>query len=647
MEKKSRTSPPRRNFDLWQCLLGSIASISLLYSLIQWDFYHAIPFNLKHTLLTVPSSEHLRNWSAFYTTGSHLPGQGLHQAQFTARRWKKFGIADTQVVAYDAQLPMPTGQQRLALLNDSRVLYEAPLVDDENSSQTHGFVPAFYAFGANGNITASYVFANFGSNEDYEALLRANVSLDGKIAVIKAADASPYLKLHGLEIRRGTQIANAAKYGLAGAIMYVDPQNDGPIVEANGYQPFPDGPARPRGAIERGTIGNIENLEKGQLPTIPCLPISYADAIPILTALNGHGPSASELGQRWEGGGLSMYGVEYHAGPSPAAISLNLVTQATIHPGRVHNVIGIIPGTNPDEVIILGNHRDAWGPGAGDGNSGSAALNEVVRSFGMARRRGWRPRRTLIFASFEGEEFGQIGSLAWIREHRRWLNATAVAYLNVVVAASGSRLHVHASPLLYRAVWEASRLVPSPNQTVPDQSVLDVWGGDIGTAGGGDAIKFQGVACVATVDFGFSPALGDNVFPYHTGFDTFDWMDRYGDPGWKYHLASTRMWSLMAAALSEPEALNVRMTDYARAIRTWLDEILHTGLESRFDATPLMDAIGRLSRAAARFDQVAISLGRPAPWWQLWPRSRQRAMRRINQKVIAFERTFYYAPGGG
>ena len=188
--------------------------------------------------------------------------------------------------------------------------------------------------------------------------------------------------------------------------------------------------------------------------------------------MNDNGPRGSDLGPYWRGG-LSIHGVNYHVGPSPPGVSLNLITQADIIPGRVHNVIGIIPGQVPDEVIILGNHRDAWGPGAGDGNSGSAALNEVVRSFGVARRQGWQPRRTLIFASWEGEECGQIGSLAWIREHLPWLNATAVAYLNVVVAASGSRLHVHASPLLYRAVLEATHQVPSPNQTLPGQSVLD------------------------------------------------------------------------------------------------------------------------------------------------------------------------------
>lgn len=308
-------------------------------------------------------------------------------------------------------------------------------------------------------------------------------------------------------------------------------------------------------------------------------------------------------------------------------------------------MIGIIPGTNPEEVVILGNHRDAWGPGAGDGNSGSAALNEVVRSFGIALRRGWRPRRTLVFASFEGEELGQIGSLAWIQEHMPWLNATAVAYLNVVVAASGSKLHVHASPLLNRAAREATRLVPSPNQTIPGQSVLDVWGGDIGTAGGGDAIKFQGVACIATVDFGFSPALGDSVFPYHTGFDTFDWMERYGDPGWEYHLASARIWSLMAAALSEPELLDIRITDYALALRGWLDEIVQDGPWSDFDPTVLYRAIEELYRTATRFDMLAASLRRPSPRGELWSRSRQRAIRAVNQKLIAFERVFYYPPG--
>lgn len=257
-EKHSLPSFSPRRYPPLHSLLLPVTIVYLIYALSPWTFQHRAHFDLKDVLLSVPSADHVRNWSAFYTTGeSHLPGQGLHQAQWTKSKWMEFGIPNTHIASYDAQLPMPTGQQRLALLRGSELLYDAPLIDDENSSQTHGFVPAFYAFGASGNITASYVFANFGSEEDYAALVQANVSLGGKIALVKAADASPYLHHHGLEIRRGTQIANAAKYDLAGVVMYVDPQNDGPISEENGYQPYPDGPARPREAIERGTIGNI------------------------------------------------------------------------------------------------------------------------------------------------------------------------------------------------------------------------------------------------------------------------------------------------------------------------------------------------------------------------------------------------------
>lgn len=139
--------------------------------------------------------------------------------------------------------------------------------------------------------------------------------------------------------------------------------------------------------------------------------MSPADAIHILSILNGYGPSAKELGDRWEGGGLEFYSVEYSVGPSPPGLSLRLTNDARILEINIHNVIGTIPGRLEDELFILGNHRDAWGPGAGDPGSGSAALNEVVRSFGVALQQGWRPERTIIFASFEGEEFAQIGSL--------------------------------------------------------------------------------------------------------------------------------------------------------------------------------------------------------------------------------------------
>ena len=382
------------------------------------------------------------------------------------------------------------------------------------------------------------------------------------------------------------------------------------------------------------------------------MPISYADVIPILAALNDHGPSASELGGRWSGGELAIHNVRYNVGPSPPDISIVLETEAYLHPGKVHNVVGKIPGVLSDEVVILGNHRDSWGPGAGDPNSGSAALNEVVRSFGVAVQRGWRPHRTLIFASWEGEEIGQVGSLPWIKENFQWLNATVVSYLNVVVAGSGRNFYIKASPLLYKTALSSMSLVASPNQTVRDQSVLDVWNrtgaGTIGTAGGGDAIRFQGLLCASTVDFGFSQGLGDSVFPYHSGLDTFEWMSRFGDPGWLYHLTSAKLWLAMAAHLSEGSLLDMQATDYAGALENWVGKLFVDQSWSKWcDPTRLHDAVARLSDASRRFDEYVTFLKtQERAWWNFWPRGgSQRAIREANHRLVQLERVFYYEEG--
>ncbi|KAJ5286869.1 hypothetical protein N7478_002555 [Penicillium angulare] len=378
-------------------ILFSVTIVSLL---VYWRFYRKASLDLLQLLLPILSGKYLRDSSFFYTSSPHFAGQGLKQAQWTLKKWKEFGIPDSHIASYDAQLPAPTEQQRLALLRGSEVLYEAPLKDND-----HGFLPAFYSFVSNANITASYVFANFGADEDYDDLVENNIRV-------------------------------AQNWGLVGVLLYPDPQNDYPITELNGYSPYPKGPARPAKMIERGDIGPF---------------VSYADAIPILTALNGYGPSASELGTRWQGGELAIHGVRYNVGPSPETY-LHIVTDAYIQSGQVHNVIGKIP--------------------------------RVLENDG--------------------------------------------------------------------------------------QSVLDVWNatgtGIIGTPGGGDVIRFQGLLCASTIDFGFSQGLGDNVFPYHSGFDSFEWIIQYGDPGWEYHLTTTKLWLVMAAHLSELPILDMKTTDYADAI---------------------------------------------------------------------------------
>ncbi|PON23319.1 PA domain-containing protein [Trichoderma gamsii] len=630
----------------WPILLGSLAVYILFWKCCKFS-----AFNLQQTLLSVPSAEHVRNWSAYYTSEAHFVGQGLSQAQWTEARWKEFGITDTRIASYNTLVPVPTGHQRLALLRGDEVLYEAPLVDDFTTKGPAGnssFLPAYLGFSTNGNISASYVFCNFGSAEDFQDLKRANVDAKGKIGIVKLANASPYLGLRNLLVFRGEQLVNAGRAGLIAVVFYTDPQNDGPITEANGYKTFPAGPARPPAAIERGTVATGNHFRDSKSPKVPCIPISYADAIHLLGALNGHGPSAEELGPRWHGGGLEFYGVHYNVGPSPAGILLHLINEADVVETPVHNVIGTIPGVISDEVVILGSHRDSWGHGAGDPGSGSAALNEVVRSFGVALRHGWRPLRTIVFASFEGEEIGQVGSSNWITDHSKWLKASAVAYLNVVVAAAGSSFKAKASPLLYRAVLTATDTVPSPNQTVAGQSVRDVWGGSIGTPGGGDAISFQGISCVSAVDFSFSQGIGDGAFPYHTGFDSFEWMDQVGDPGWKYHITSAKIWSIMAAYLTESAVLKTSVADYASALQKWMDELCSSNLCSpEVDLAVMISAVKRLAQAAKRFDSYAESLSASRnTWWRLWSGNKlNAAIRGANKVYIAFERQFFHERG--
>jgi N-acetylated-alpha-linked acidic dipeptidase len=292
----------------------------------------------------------------------------------------------------------------------------------------------------------------------------------------------------------------------------------------------------------------------------------------------------------------------------------------------VHQVFGTIRGSIEDEVIILGNHRDSWGPGAGDSVSGAAALMEVVRSFATAYRRGWRPRRTIVFVSWEGAETGQVGSEPWIASHLPWLRKTAVAYLNVVVAAAGTHFQVKATPLLQRVIHRATKAVASPE----GRTVFDHWGGEMIAAGGGDAIPFLATACVSTVDLSFGAAY----WAYHSNFDTFAWMNTSGDPGWKYHVTTAKIWSLIAAYLSDSPVLQIKAADYAVAMRKYVKRIRDSiSGSASFDLGPLENAIGEFHNTSIIFDAYASSLGSTETG---------ETVRQVNQKYINLERQFCY-----
>lgn len=664
---------------------------------------------LQTILLETPKESKLQEWSKYYTAGPHLAGKNYSQAVWTQEKWEEFGIK-AGIVAYDTYINYPIGH-RLALYEKKerksvddvdtwKVKFEASLVEDvleeDPTTSLENRVPTFHGYSASGNVTASYVYVNYGLYQDYEDLIKANVSLEGKIAIAKYGG-----------IFRGLKVKRAQDLGMVGVILYSDPGDDHGASEENGDDLYPKGPGRNPSSVQRGSTqflslapgdpttpgypskpGVPRQPVDGAIPSIPSIPISYVDAIPILTALNGHGPSPKDLNKAWEKNiGLEYKGVKYNVGPSPDNLVLNLVNEQEYVTTPLWNVIGIINGTLKDEVVVIGNHRDAWiAGGAGDPNSGSAALNEVVRSFGVALAKGWKPLRTIVFASWDGEEYGLIGSTEWVEEFLPWLTHANVAYVNVDVATTGPTFGASASPLLNKLLHEIAALVPSPNQTIAGQTIADLWDGKISTMGSGsDFTAFQDFAGIPSIDMGFGPdatnpgSTGGPIYHYHSNYDSYYWMETYGDPGFHYHAATAKLWGLFTAKLAEAPVIPLNATDYAIAIDGYISEVevklnaVITGnssdedeLQVRTRPTPsepkgdidiltlsfknLHHAASKLLTAAVAHDafaaELALEAGEDIPWWKWFSKLKlYYRIRSVNSKYKFLERHFLYQKG--
>lgn len=406
---------------------------------------------------------------------------------------------------------------------------------------------------------------------------------------------------------------------------------------------YPSKPGAPRQSTE------------GKIPGIPSLPISYAEALPILKALNGHGPNASTFPSSWHAGGLGYKGVEYNIGPTPESITLHVMNQQEYVITPAWDVIGIINGSISDEVLVIGNHRDAWiAGGAADPNSGSAALNEAIRSFGKALQKGWKPQRTIVFASWDGEEYGLLGSTEWVEDYLPWLNSSAIAYMNIDVGAVGPYFGSSAAPVLNKAILEITDEVQSPNQTVKGQTVRDTWSGHIATMGSGsDFTAFQDFAGVSSIDisFGNSPSV---VYHYHSNYDSFHWMDKFGDPGFEYHATMAKIIGLLAAKLVEEPVVSFNATDFAIGLELYLQHTMVSTFNSEWGHTlsrdlfkPLEHAITDFIRTSKNFDYEAAKI-RGLLNSQQSSHMREdlfKIVRSTNTKYKLLERQFLYAPG--
>ncbi|PKK46614.1 hypothetical protein CI102_7790 [Trichoderma harzianum] len=719
-----RVGPPRRRYHHNTCRrFCTIACVSLLLCGFASFALHALyiwPSGLEHRhrhphhghkhkhlthedlqaiLLGTPSGEKAEEWSRYYTSGAHLAGKNYSQAEWTKDRWEEWGVSSS-IVAYDVYINYPVDHSVSLLQKSSdakswNVAFKASLTEDvleeDPTTSSKDKIPTFHGYSASGNVTGSFVYVNYGTYQDYADLVDAGIDLKGKIAIAKYGG-----------IFRGLKVKRAQELGAIGILIYSDPGDDGEITEENGYAAYPEGPARNPSSVQRGSVQFLSSRPGDPTtpgypskpgvprapadettPSIPSIPISYADAIPLLKALNGHGPRASDLNKWWNRNlGLGYKGVEYNIGPSPEDVVINLNNEQDYVTTPQWDVIGIINGTIPNEVIIVGNHRDAWiVGGASDPNSGSAVLNEAVRSIGKALEAGWKPLRTIVFASWDGEEYGLVGSTEWVEEYLPWISDANVAYVNVDGGASGPRFSASAAPLLNQVLRDATNLVPSPDQTVPGQSVGDVWDGKISTMGSGsDFTAFQDYAGIPSVDLGFGGNGSGPVYHYHSNYDSFHWMSEFADPGFVYHRTMAQVLGILISELSDKVIIPFGATEYADALDGYLDKV-----EAKIQSTDVEltatdaeifavrgsatseDVIGsqdafeeslkKIRRSIAEFREKAVKLDERAawakkrlekgfPWWNVIGKTRLAfAIIKTNRQYKYIERQFVFEGG--
>ncbi|KAJ4994383.1 glutamate carboxypeptidase-like protein 2 [Stagonosporopsis vannaccii] len=559
----------------------------------------------------------IAEWSYYYTHGDHIAGRNESMAQWTADKWQSYGFT-SRLDEYYVFLNYPVSHSLVLTYSNGSTytptLEEAVLEEDPTTSYPNS-ISTFHGYSFTGNASAEYVYVGRGQQVDYERLRALGVELEGKIALAKYG--GPF---------RGLKVKNAQDHGMIGTVIFTDPGDDGNMTEAKGQLAYPDGPARNPTTVQRGSVqflstypgdpttpGYVSKEDSPRsdrstiTPQIPSLPISWAEAQPLLQALNGFGPSSAEINRTgWVG---AIPGVNYSAGAgSGATLDLSNVMNDTY--GSIWNAIGIINGTLEDEVVIVGNHRDAWIiGGAADPNSGSAVLIELAKAFGELAKTGWKPARTIVLCSWDAEEYGLVGSTEWMEEYIPWLKNAAVSYLNIDVAVSGPIPDISATPDLHAISTELMKKVVYPFRGSSNQTMYDVWSqvdGTVGVLGSGSdytAFLHRGIAAI---DMGAGGGPNDPVYPYHSNYDSYHWMATFGDPGFHTHKAMGQYLTLLLYHMVNDPVVPLQPADYVEELNTYL-EALETTIASAnatVDLSALTEAISTFGTSAQQFNDL-------------------------------------------
>ena len=563
----------------------------------------------------------LRGWLKTLSSEPNNVGSPHDKANAEAVRdlFKQWGW-DAQIETFEVLYPT-LKQHTLEMVGPTTFvasLKEPPVPGDESSSRTDG-LPPYNIYGADGDVTGDLVYLNYGMPDDYKDLARRGIDVKGKIVITRYGGGW-----------RGLKPKLAYEHGAIGCIIYSDPQNDG-------YGPgdvYPKGGFRPAEGVQRGSVQdltlysgdpltpgvgatkNAKRLTIAQAKTplkIPVLPISYADAQPLLAALEGPVVPAS-----WRG----ALPITYHFGPGPARVHLLISSDWGMK--TLYDVIAKIPGSQyPDEWIVRGNHRDGWVFGAWDPLSGHVAMLAEAKSIGALVKSGWKPKRTLIYASWDGEEPGLLGSTEWAETHAVELQHKAVLYLNSDENSRGF-LGAGGSHSLQRLLNEAGASVKDPETGVSViarlRARMMVDGYDKGASGearknartaasGGDVpidalgsgsdftpfMQHLGITSLS-IEYG---GESDQGGVYHSSYDTFEHYVRFGDPQFAYGVAEAQTAGHVVLRVAEADVLPLQFTDFAETVAGYVDELHKLTEEKRKSVEELGQLLDRNAFALA------------------------------------------------
>jgi N-acetylated-alpha-linked acidic dipeptidase len=514
-------------------------------------------------------------------------------AEFVQQQMREWGW-DAQIETFDVLYPT-LKEHSLELLSPKKyvAVLKEPTIQGDTTSSVPGMLPPYHAYGADGDVTAELVYVNFGMPDDYLELARRGVDVKGKIVIVRYGEGW-----------RGLKPKLAQQHGAVGCIIYSDPNQDGYFAG----DAYPKGGWRPEYSVQRGSVldlpvapgdpltpgigatKNAKRLPIDQAKTIlkiPVLPISYADALPLLAAIEG-----MVAPPNWRG----SLPVTYHIGPGPAKVRLAIKSDWSRKPA--YNVVAKIRGSEmPDEWVLRGNHRDGWVFGAWDPLAGHVAMMAEAKAIGALLKQGWKPKRTLVYLSWDAEEPGLLGSVEWAETHADELKRKGVLYLNSDTNARGF-LSASGSHSLQRFVNEVAQEVRDPQTAVSVKQRLDAQimvtgygksasesqqaaakkaadGGDFeldALGSGSDFTPFIQHLGLTTLDVAYG-GEDDQGGVYHSAYDSFDHYVRFGDPSFAYGVAEAQTVGRIVLRMANASVLPMQFTSVADTLGDYMKDL--------------------------------------------------------------------------